>query len=168
VKERVRSGKAVQVLSADVYDAFGNKVAGNPNNAPYGYKAQWGYRTDHETGLLLLTHRYYDPINARFLTRDPIGYEGGINLYGYTNNQPIGRKDPLGLVPVRLSWPCGAKIWMRCVRDCLKIKLGVPIKCIVTMEVIKGEAVPWYHCTCSGMDWPCPLGPPPGEGMTWM
>lgn len=40
---------------------------------PYGYKGQWGYYTDSETGLLLLTYRYLDPTTGRFLTRDPIG-----------------------------------------------------------------------------------------------
>jgi len=28
---------------------------------PYGYKAQWGYYTDAEMGILFLTHRYFDP-----------------------------------------------------------------------------------------------------------
>ncbi|MCA1568613.1 MAG: RHS repeat-associated core domain-containing protein [Acidobacteria bacterium] len=64
---------------------------------PFGYKARWGYYTDTETGLLLLTHRYYDPGTGRFLTRDPIGYAGGINIYAYTSNNPVNGADPLGL-----------------------------------------------------------------------
>jgi hypothetical protein len=32
---------------------------------PYGYKGQWGYYTDGETGVLLLTHRYLDPAMGR-------------------------------------------------------------------------------------------------------
>ena len=63
---------------------------------PFGYKAQVGYYTDTETGLQLLTHRYYDPSRGRFLTRDPVGYAGGVNLYGYTNNNPVSLIDPLG------------------------------------------------------------------------
>jgi hypothetical protein len=31
------------------------------NNTPYGTKGQWGYYTDAETVLLLLTHRYFEP-----------------------------------------------------------------------------------------------------------
>jgi RHS repeat-associated protein len=53
------------------------------NNTPYGTKGQWGYYTDGETGLLLLTHRYFDPATGRFLTRDPIGVEGGIKGQQY-------------------------------------------------------------------------------------
>lgn len=44
-----------------------------------------------------MTHRYYDPAAGRFLTRDPIGYAGGINLYAYTGNDPVNRADPSGL-----------------------------------------------------------------------
>ncbi|MCA1592098.1 MAG: RHS repeat-associated core domain-containing protein [Acidobacteria bacterium] len=66
---------------------------------PFGYGAQWGYYTDRESGLQLLTHRYYDPQSGRFLTRDPIGYRGGINLYAYVNNSPVNFADPSGLYP---------------------------------------------------------------------
>ena len=62
-----------------------------------GYGEQWGNYTDLETGLVLMTYRYYNPYEARFLTRDPMGYEGGLNLYAYTRNNPVNRMDPLGL-----------------------------------------------------------------------
>ncbi len=63
---------------------------------PWGFGAQAGYVTDLETGLMLCTHRFYDPNVGRFLTRDPMGYAGGINLYGYTKNNPVNWADPLG------------------------------------------------------------------------
>jgi hypothetical protein len=39
----------------------------------------------------------YDPRLGRFLSRDPIREEGGINLYAYCGNDPVNRHDPLGL-----------------------------------------------------------------------
>ena len=92
-----RLDTAGAVLSTDRYDAWGNLLAGGDTTDPHGYKAQGGYYTDHETGLILCTYRYYDTQTGRWLTRDPIGYTGGINLYGYCGNDPINVADPSGL-----------------------------------------------------------------------
>ena len=89
------------VLSTLVFDAFGKELAGGSAGEPWGYGAQAGYYTDPETGLELLTQRYYDPSAGRFLNRDPISYNGGANLYGYVANGPIRYEDPSGtLAPV--------------------------------------------------------------------
>jgi hypothetical protein len=40
---------------------------------------------------------YYAPEQGRWLTRDPIGEEGGVNLYAYVGNAPVAFIDPLGL-----------------------------------------------------------------------
>jgi len=42
-------------------------------------------------------YRFYDANLGRWLSRDPIGEEGGINLYGYVGNSPTNLTDPLGL-----------------------------------------------------------------------
>jgi RHS repeat-associated protein len=55
-----------------------------------------GQYHDHETGLHYNRYRYYDPGVGRFISQDPIGYEGGFNLYQYVPN-PIGWTDPRGL-----------------------------------------------------------------------
>lgn len=52
---------------------------------------------------------YYDPGVQRWVNRDPIEEEGGINLYGFLGNQPTGRIDPYGEcfaigLPWVLSW----------------------------------------------------------------
>ncbi|MBP1762715.1 MAG: repeat protein [Firmicutes bacterium] len=58
---------------------------------------------DSETGLYYYRARYYDPKAGRFITRDPIGFKGGINQYAYVFNNPIKYTDPEGLFP----GPCG-------------------------------------------------------------
>jgi hypothetical protein len=52
-------------------------------------------------GVALLTSQtvfaYYNPSTGLFLSRDPIGEAGGINLYAYVQNSPVDRIDPFGL-----------------------------------------------------------------------
>ncbi len=55
-----------------------------------------GQYHDHETGLHYNRHRYYDPGIGRFISKDPIGYLGGLNIYQYGPNS-ISWVDPLGL-----------------------------------------------------------------------
>ena len=92
-----RLDTAGTVLSTDRYDAWGNLLAGGDTTNPYGYKAQSGYYTDHETGVILCTYRYYDPLAGRWINRDPLGLKGGMNLYGYCLNNPSTIIDPFGL-----------------------------------------------------------------------
>ena len=55
-----------------------------------------GQYHDHETGLHYNRYRYYDPKIGRFISKDPISYLGGLNLYVYAPN-PVGWADPWGL-----------------------------------------------------------------------
>jgi RHS repeat-associated protein len=52
---------------------------------------------DWETELLHYPGRSYSPRWGRWLSRDPIGEEGGLNLYALVGNNPINDYDPLGL-----------------------------------------------------------------------
>jgi RHS repeat-associated protein len=81
------------------YDSFGNLTIPPTTGNPYTYTSR---EYDPETGLLFYRARYYDPKVGRFLTADPIGFEGGdINFYAYVANNPVNRTDPLGL-----HWVC--------------------------------------------------------------
>ncbi|HDR9185778.1 TPA: sugar-binding protein, partial [Burkholderia vietnamiensis] len=68
------------------------------------FQGQWG---DDETGLHYNRYRYYDPASGRFVSKDPIGLSGGVNVYQYADN-PTGWIDPLGLAK-RCGCPCGVE-----------------------------------------------------------
>jgi RHS repeat-associated protein len=91
-----RSDGSGAVLTNYLFSGYGTVVSGTLGE-PFGYRGQAGYYSDSETGLIMLTFRYYNPETGRFLTRDPIGYEGGINIYAYVTNNPINLQDMLGL-----------------------------------------------------------------------
>jgi RHS repeat-associated protein len=63
----------------------------------YGIKAFTGREWDPETSLYYYRARYYDPKVGRFLSEDPIGFEGGIHFYKYAGNNPGVFRDPSGL-----------------------------------------------------------------------
>jgi len=63
-------------------------------NTNFGYTGHY----EHAVSGLTLTHyRAYNSALGRWLSRDPIGENGGINLCGYVANNPVNAVDPLGL-----------------------------------------------------------------------
>ncbi|WKB54340.1 RHS repeat-associated core domain-containing protein [Eleftheria terrae] len=63
-----------------------------------------GQYFDEETGLHYNRYRYYDPFAGRYLSRDPVGLAGGVNLHEYAPN-PLGWIDPWGLQRRKKSDP---------------------------------------------------------------
>src|SRR5437868_5173475 len=52
---------------------------------------------DDESDLIYYGHRYYSPTQGRWLTRDPLGEDGGENLYAFLAGNPLDDSDILGL-----------------------------------------------------------------------
>jgi len=57
-----------------------------------------GQYYDSETGLHYNWHRFYDPDTGRYISADPIGLAGGMNLYAYVQGNPVNAVDPEGLL----------------------------------------------------------------------
>jgi RHS repeat-associated protein len=77
------------------FDSFGKQTnsSGSLTN-PFQYA---GREFDSESSLYYMRARYFDPSTGRFISEDPIGFDGGENFYAYTYNSPVDLKDPFGL-----------------------------------------------------------------------
>ncbi|EGM8158825.1 TPA: RHS element core protein [Escherichia coli] len=78
------------------YDEWGNllgETSAQHLQQPYRLPGQ---QYDEESGLYYNRNRYYDPLQGRYITQDPIDIKGGWNLYSYALN-PVSWIDPLGL-----------------------------------------------------------------------
>ncbi len=58
---------------------------------------------DTDSGLYNYGYRYYHPELGRWLSRDPIQERGGLNLYGFVDNEPVGLVDILGWSPPKTA-----------------------------------------------------------------
>ncbi len=78
------------------YDPYGKRI----NTATQGeYDQPYRFSTkpvDDETGLGNWGYRYYSYDLGRWVSRDPIGERGGVNLYGYVKNNILIKFDILG------------------------------------------------------------------------
>jgi RHS repeat-associated protein len=79
------------------YSPYGERtVESGTVTTPFCFNGRFGVMTE-TGGLLCMQARFYSPIFRRFLSEDPAGFSGGINLYAYTGGDPINLMDPFGL-----------------------------------------------------------------------
>jgi RHS repeat-associated protein len=77
------------------YDAFGAVSSFTGPMWDFNIRFSSKYE-DFETGLNYYGYRYYDPKIGRWLSRDPLGELGGLNLFGFGPNSPLNGYDPNG------------------------------------------------------------------------
>jgi RHS repeat-associated protein len=80
-------------------NAFGALEGASGTGSSYNTQTGFGGASTPNAsgGFTYLRNRWYDPTTGRFLTQDPIGLAGGVNLYAYAGNNPVAFNDPFGL-----------------------------------------------------------------------
>jgi RHS repeat-associated protein len=114
------------------YDEWGRQTVLAGSKDTFGYA---GYFVHSPSGLLLTWYRAYDPNLGRWISRDPIEEEGGINLYGFVTNDPVNSIDRDGLARVQV-----------CCRglDFLKPLLSMFHHCYIRIESDDGKTIDTY------------------------
>jgi RHS repeat-associated protein len=89
------TGAIVQQMA---YDVWGKVISdSNPGFQPFGFA---GGIYDQHTQLVRFGARDYDPETGRWTDKDPVGFGGGLNLYGYAFSDPINLVDMDGNLPM--------------------------------------------------------------------
>jgi RHS repeat-associated protein len=102
-----RASDAGAVDAQYSYEPFGAATAsGNPSTNPY----QFVFHQNDDTGLYYNIARYYSPQLQRFISQDPSGLKGGINLYAYAGNDPVSSEDLDGLSPTAGNNSCKTRL----------------------------------------------------------
>ena len=98
------------------YDAFGNVKMRDENyqwmtESKYGNRFLFqGREYDYDTALYYFRARWYEPETGRWLSPDPIGISGGLNLYAFCGNDPVNYIDPEGNIHFLISAGIGALV----------------------------------------------------------
>jgi RHS repeat-associated protein len=98
---RTVSDESQRIIWAWSSDAFGRL---GPDQDPDGDSREFtlnlrfpGQYYDEESGLHYNYFRNYDPEIGRYIESDPVGLEGGSNVFGYALQNPLSFIDPMGL-----------------------------------------------------------------------
>jgi len=112
------------------YDSFGNQTASSGSLTNFfRYTAR---EFDTETNLYYNRARYLDPATGRFISEDPIGFDGGVNFYDYVADDPINYLDPSGEIdynkPPPITVPVTGKTLqaLQCLEHCLQCVTNNP------------------------------------------
>ena len=86
-------GPAGYIRTSYSYAPFGDVTESGDVSQPFQWSSE---HYDSELDLVYYNFRHYSPSLGRFLSRDPIAEQGGLNLYAFVKNNPNVSTDFLG------------------------------------------------------------------------
>jgi RHS repeat-associated protein len=93
------------IVAEYTYDAFGRTItATGPLADAFPHRFSTKY-FDAESGLYYYGYRYYSPNLMRWMCRDPIGEQGGANVFAFLANGPVDQVDAAGLIAYVVCGP---------------------------------------------------------------
>jgi uncharacterized protein RhaS with RHS repeats len=100
------------------------------------------------------SQRRYGPGTGRFTQQDPIGFAGGLNLYGYAGGDPVNFSDPFGLCPVCLVAGAGSgvAVVLATPQAVATIAAGTALAAAATVTALDAASVLYEH-TGRMLDW---------------
>jgi RHS repeat-associated protein len=93
---RLVDGAAATISASYEYSTFGEPIR---ITGPMGLQNPYRFSTkysDDQSELINFGYRYYRSLTAKWLSKDPHGERGGVNLYAFVHNNPLGYLDPRG------------------------------------------------------------------------
>jgi RHS repeat-associated protein len=84
------------VIGEYAYTTFGEQLSSSGSYTP---RFTFSSKESDASGLVYFGFRYYSPVLCRWISADPIGEAGGINLYQFCRNNPVNRVDLDGYAP---------------------------------------------------------------------
>ena len=126
---RGRGERGATIIRNTAYDPYGDVINDSGSvTQEYEFVGGYGVRdTSAPSGnYYVMGQRLYDSSTGRFISRDPIGYKGGLNLYGYCENNPLNNVDPSGTLKLPKG---GGKACAACAACMAAISADCAISC---------------------------------------
>ena len=124
------------VVASYAYGPFGEPSAtGGLMSQAFSFRYMTK-RWDPVLGLYDFGERWYSVALKQWINRDPLGEDGGMNLYAFCNNDPVNSFDPNGCIPLDTIWDLANVAYDICVGD--KVSLATDVAALLTPYVPAG------------------------------
>ena len=94
-----------EITAKIAYSPFGEKL--NESDLPFTFST----KPIDKSGLSYYGYRFYNPVLGRWIMRDPIGEQGGDNIYCFVSNNAINIRDLFGLTFIDKGKTGSSQIW---------------------------------------------------------